>query len=84
MSLRKAHREGLAPLVTPDLASGVPVGGGTMDGSGGAITSLWSLGCGRAVNTVAEPQGRSAPGSFAGIAVCGIRYRSAIGHGWPR
>jgi len=56
MSLRKAYSEALARLVTPDLASGVPVGGGTMDGSGSAITSLWSLGYGRAANTVAEPQ----------------------------
>jgi len=35
-------------------------------------------------NVTSVHQGRSAPGSFAGIAVCGIRYRSAIGHGWPR
>ncbi|OSX80384.1 hypothetical protein BU14_0053s0047 [Porphyra umbilicalis] len=31
----------------------------------------------------ALPEGRSAPGSFAGIAVCGIRFRSAIGQGSP-
>ena len=53
---QKSVSEALARLVTPDLASGVPVGGGTMDGSGSAITSLWSLGYGRAANTVAEPQ----------------------------
>ena len=40
MSLRKAYSEALARLVTPDLASGVPVGGGTMNGSGGAITVI--------------------------------------------
>ena len=56
MCLRKAYSEALARLVTPDLASGVPVGGGTMDGSRGAITSLWSLGCRRAANTVVGPQ----------------------------
>jgi len=56
VSLRKAYSEGLARLVTPALASGVPVGGGKMDVSGRATTSLRSFGCDRAADTVAEPQ----------------------------
>ena len=56
VSIRNAYSEGLARLVTPDLASGVTVGGGTMDGRGGAITSIWSLVGGRAASTAAEPQ----------------------------